>query len=166
MKEIKSKNGFSILVDDDDYEYLNQWKWSAKKERNSIYAISSQKINGKFKSIRMHRILMDNPKSMIDHKDCNGLNNQKSNLRLTDYIKNGQNRRPNKGHKYKGVIKKGHKYISNIQVNNKRVYIGTFKTEEDAAIAYNKAADKYFQENSRINIIDKLPISYKIMSLV
>jgi hypothetical protein len=168
MKEIKLRKSDKVaLVDDEDYEYLSQFRWYCTHERHCYYAVSFKHINGYSVPLRMHRLILNAPRgTMIDHIDHNGLNNQKNNLRFVNYIQNGQNRQPNKGYKYKGVNSFNGKYEAKIQYNNKKIYLGTFETEEEAALAYNDAALKYFGEYAHLNIIKTLPFMYKMMSLV
>lgn len=166
MREIQLTRGGVALVDDDDYDNLMQYKWRYVKQKTCHYASTNPKINGKFVTLIMHRLIMNAPPGvMVDHIDCNGLNNQKSNLRFANYKQNGMNRRPNKGHKYKGVRISGKKFNAAITYNKKIMYLGTFDNREDAAQAYNEAAIKYHGSFARLNVIEKLPMQYRIMML-
>jgi hypothetical protein len=156
MKEIKLTQDKIALVDDDDFEYINQFKWYAGKYPNTFYA---QRNLGKVK-IRMHREIMktqleNNIGKIIDHIDGNGLNNQKNNLRICTRAENGRNRHTiNNSSGYLGVSKSGKKWKPTIKVNKKTIYLGYFKDKKDAAKAYNEAAIKYHGEFARPNIID------------
>ena len=166
MKEIKlSKYGknsgkYVTYVDDEDFEYLNQWSWSVVKNKTTYYAVrtvvSSQCER---KCIRMHRLVINaQSNKFVDHKDRNGLNNQKSNLRFCNRSQNMSNRTPCGVSKYLGVIivydRYGNRYIkARIKSCGVTTYLGTFKTEEDAANAYNIAALKYHKEFANLNII-------------
>jgi hypothetical protein len=167
MKEIKLTHDKVALVDDEDYDNLMQYKWRCVKQKTCYYVTAHPKVDGKFITLIMHRFIMNAAKgTMIDHSDCNGLNNQKSNLRFASYAENGRNRRPNKKHKYKGVTKsKNNTYIASLCYNGKRIKLGTFNTPEYAAMAYNEGALKYFGEFARLNIIERLPIHYRLMML-
>jgi hypothetical protein len=89
MKEIKIKKGIVTQVDDEDFEYLNQFQWF----NHYGYVVRMEKINGKNKTIRMHREIMKTPDSLVvDHIDHNTLNNQKSNLRNCSSRENVMNR--------------------------------------------------------------------------
>lgn len=148
MKVIKTSKKEEIKVDDEDYEFLNQFKWCI----DNGYARSS--VNSKI--VYMHRLLMNNPlgKVCIDHIDRNKLNNQKSNLRVCTYSQNAHNCKDysnKKTSKYKGVYNKGNSYVSRISFEGKRIYLGSFKTEKEAAKIYNKAAKKYYGEYANLN---------------
>lgn len=140
MKEIKLTKNKVALVDDADYECLNQVKWYAFKTGNTYYA--ARRFNKKV--LLMHRVIMNAETGLeVDHKDHYGLNNQRSNLRICTRKQNRQNQTPFGKSKYLGVSIKG-KYIqAAINVNGKRLHLGYFKTEEEAAIAFDVAAKKY-----------------------
>lgn len=156
MKIIKLSKKYETIVDDEDYEYLNQWKWYTFKSRpNLIYV--TRRINNK--TIYLHRFILNitNKNTIIDHIDGNPLNNQKSNLRICTQSENMQNARKHKNcsSKYKGVCwdKNRNKWIVNLDINKKRIHIGRFNLEKDAALAYNKAATKYFGSFAKLNEI-------------
>ena len=143
MKRIKLTQGKFALVSDEDYEYLNQWKWFAHKGYTTFYAIRhSLTINKKRTLIYMHRVIAErmgikNP----DHIDRNGLNNQRNNLReaTKSQQRANQNLRSNNTSGYKGVCwhKKAKKWVAQIRVNKKYIYLGLFTNIKDAARAYN-----------------------------
>jgi hypothetical protein len=156
MKKLKLSQGKVALVDDEDYEWLNQWKWFAHKDCNTYYAGRSEKINGSRKQIWMHRAIMNTPVGLeVDHIDHNGLNNQRSNLRNCTQSQNHMNQSNMGKSKYKGVsffTKKKYKQVrANICVCGSPIYLGSFLTEEEAALAYNEAAKKYFGEFALLN---------------
>ena len=162
MKEIKLTQGKVALVDDVDYDVLNQFKWFAHKggDDNTYYAGRSIKINGNYKQIWMHRIIMETPNNLqVDHIDHNGLNNQRSNLRNCTHHQNHMNLINYGISKYRGVSyfadPIGHKRIKKIRatitLNNKIIYIGLFKTEEEAARAYDAKAKELFGEFANLN---------------
>jgi hypothetical protein len=83
MMLMQLNNGYVTKVDDDDFKWLNQWTWYAKPSAYTIYACRSNYNKGDPKTIRMHRLIMHCPDDKeIDHKDGDGLNNQKSNLEI------------------------------------------------------------------------------------
>ena len=156
MKEIILTQGKVALVDDDDYEYLNQWKWQAVKAPHTFYAARGMKRNGRWSSEKMHRLMFDIPAGMeIDHINHNGLDNRRSNLRIVTKQQNSLNVRAFGSSKYLGVCvyeKNGHRYIvAHIKHNGKNIHIGHFPTEEAAALAYNELAAKYHGEYANLN---------------
>ena len=156
MKEIKLTQGKFAQVDDSDFEYLNQFKWQAAKDKNTFYAVRTigQKKGETKRRISLHRIIMNTPERLeVDHIDHNGLNCQKSNLRNCTHLENGKNlMRINGACKFKGVHINRCKYITaHIRVNNKSLHLGTFKNEHDAAIAYDNASIKYYGEYGLTN---------------
>lgn len=163
MKEIKLTQGKVALVDDEDFEYLNQFKWCAVISKNTFYAIrSGSKKRGEEPrtNIKMHRAILKltNPKNICDHKDNNGLNNQKSNLRIATPLQNQMNSTPRKNaiSKYKGVTfkKSKNRWEARIMLNGKNINIGTFKDEIECAKAYDKKAKELFKEFAYINFKD------------
>ena len=103
----------------------------------------------------MHRYIMKPTNELVvDHRDCDGLNNQRSNLRVCSVAQNAMNQRKKaSASKYKGVwLTKGvRKFGASIKIQQKRIYLGCFKTLEDAARAYDIAAKIYFGEFARPN---------------
>jgi len=155
MKEIKLSQGKVALVDDEDYEYLNQWKWYAHKNGNTYY-VNRDVRHGRYREkISMHRFIMNTPKKLqVDHIDHNGLNNQKNNLRNCTRSQNQRNKIASlKSSKYLGVSKRDNSYKAIITDNGKKYYLGTFHSEIEAAASYNEAAKKYHKEFANLNKI-------------
>ena len=154
MKEIKLSQGKVAIVDDEDFERLNQYGWYAQKgRRDNWYAAKKDKqVNGRQKVIWMHREILSVPEEFYtDHVDGNGLNNLKSNLRLATNQENMQNKKqPHRNNKLgiKGVHwnKREEKFVAHIQFNNKRIHLGYFNVLGDADSDYRKAEEKYFGE--------------------
>lgn len=158
MKEIKlNKEGYVALVDDEDFDYLNQFHWlMVQNGKNNIYAkrnLSWKKGSGRKRQVYMHREILNFPKGMsIDHKDFNGLNNQKSNLRICTHAQNMWHNISKAVSGYKGVYyNQNHSILAKIKVNNIVIHLGSFKTEEDAARAFDEAAIKYRGEFASLN---------------
>lgn len=158
MKIIPLSQGKVALVDDEDFEYLNQWKWYAHKSGNRWYAVrNGYRGSSKRVFIRMHRIIMNPCLTMeVDHIDHNGLNNQRRNLRIVTRYQNGQNSRSGMGRglsKYKGVswYVKTNKWRVRTFVKGRYFHIGYFVSEVEAAKAYDVAALKYFGEYACTN---------------
>ncbi len=140
MKEIPLTQGQVALVDDDDFEKICQFKWCAAKYTHLFYATSRYRDEeGKYKNIKMHRLILNaKPNEIVDHIDGNGLNNQKSNLRIVSRRQNAQNRHRPKSSQYPGVYwnKEKQKWNARINYGHKCVRLGYFKNEIDAFRAY------------------------------
>jgi len=143
--------GLSFTVDDEDYEYLNQFNWVFKKTKRGRGQIQA--------SISPHRLIMKPSASniVVDHIDCNILNNNKSNLRLCKQAENTRNRGKAKGVNtsiYKGVKKSGGAgWHASIGINSRQTYIGAFETEIEAAQAYNVSASFFYKEFANLNLV-------------
>lgn len=154
MKEIKLTRGEVALVDDSDFNFLNQWKWHVRQGHNTRYAV---RVVTKRHTVSMHRVIMQVYRKdlLIDHIDLNGLNNQKNNLRICDKFQNAKNRRPRKNgsSKYLGVswCKTSKKWIAQININKKIVHLGRFSSEEEAAKAYDHRARLNHKEFANLN---------------
>jgi len=150
-------------VDDEDFEFLNKYRWSLSKHNDLSYAHRSMKIIGSKKRIcvSLHREVLGlkhGDKRQVDHKDRNGLNCQKHNLRITTASQNAANQRKQIAKTssiYKGVCwcKSRKRWVALIRINGKRKSLGRFKKEIDAAIAYNKKAEEVFGEFALVNIL-------------
>jgi hypothetical protein len=159
MKEIILTQGKVALVDDEDYDFLMQWKWYALHSHKDIYYARRNRyftVDGvrKHTVVFMARAIMNPPANMqVDHIDHNPLNNQKSNLRICCYLENNRNasKRINASTQYKGVLHVGNRIRAYIGINNKNKHLGSFKTEEDAARAYDKKAKELFGEFANLN---------------
>jgi hypothetical protein len=142
--EIPLTQGFVALVDPEDYDVLSKCKWHAAKNGNTVYA--KRGLNSK--TIFMHRAVIEcKTGDEIDHIDGNGLNNQKSNLRVASPRVNQQNQHVNKKSGYTGVYRtKYGRFKAFIQIKGKTRYIGYFFNEVDAHnryLAFARAADAY-----------------------
>jgi len=156
MKEIPLTQGKAALVDDEDFDRINAFKWYASKTKGSLYARRKTKRKGKETIHYMHRVIMCAGNSVeVDHRDRNGLNNQRHNLRVCDHQQNQRNRDTMKNNKsgLKGVSwhKIMNKWRAVIQYNGRQLVIGYFLTKEEAATAYDKKATELFGEFAKLN---------------
>jgi hypothetical protein len=133
------------LVDNEDFERLTQHNWGCEKKSNNVRRHNSTSTFISLASAVLQTTMM------VDHKDRNGLNNQKYNLRICTYSQNMRNRKKgsNGTSKYKGVsfIKRDQCWLAQHMCNR----LGRFKIEEDAARAYDEAARKDFGEFACLN---------------
>ena len=160
MKEIKLNKGKVSLVDDADYDYLNQFKWKANNFNGKFYAVRTFMISkGNQSIVLMHRdIMKPNKGFVIDHVDGDTLNNLKDNLRICTHGENLRNQKINKNNKsgFKGVYfcKQRNKFRAEIKKDRQKYFLGLFIDPKDAASAYNKAAIKFHGEFAHLNKID------------
>ncbi len=156
MKYIILSCGTKSIVDNEDFEKINQWKWQLSSKG---YAHKNKpKLYGKRGKLLLHHIVMKPPSGMvIDHINGNTLDNRKSNLRICTISQNLRNKKIGKNNTtgYKGIYwnKKNLKWQTNIGVNGKSIHIGVYQNKIDAARAYNKASVKYFGEFARLNVL-------------
>lgn len=158
MKTIPLTKGKRALVDDGDYERLSAFKWYAsfKPASRSFYAERhrprSERNKGQPKIISMSEDLLGRrPGLIVDHRNRNTLDYQRTNLRWATRAQNQQNAtRPSKLG-IKGVRLMWKRFQAFITVNKKRIHLGTFDRPEEAAQAYNHAAQSHFGEFARLN---------------
>lgn len=157
MKVIPLTQSKVALVDDRDYDFLSAFKWVAQKEEKTWYAAKRVWIGNKWTLALMHRMILGFPKIEVDHRDGNGLNNQRDNLRIATKGQNQHNRRLGKNNKsgFKGVYPRHGKWFSQISCNNVQRHLGSFDRAEDAAKAYDAEAIKLFGEFARTNFTHK-----------
>lgn len=144
-------NKHEVIVDDDAFVWASQMNWTIDRSGNTFYA---RNVKG-----RLHRLVMGitDPMVLIDHKNGNGLDNRKSNLRRCSVAENNRNciKEPGKTSSFKGVSWKSSrkKWQAQIKVNGIVKYLGLFDNERNGAIAYNEAAQKYHGDFALLNQI-------------
>jgi hypothetical protein len=148
-KQIPLTKGKFALVDDEDYESLNRYKWCITK----VYASRGVSIKNKNHIILMHRVIVNAPPNMqVDHINGDPLDNRKCNLRICTHAQNIHNQKPRKcGNRtsgFKGVSRdrRNGKWRARIHVADQEYWLGVFENERDAAAAYNEAARRYHGE--------------------
>jgi hypothetical protein len=152
--------GYEAVIDEADLEIISQFSWFSCPSSTVNYAKASVPLHLRdrwpTKIVAMHQVIMDvKDGRRIDHKDRNGLNCRRSNLRFATNSQNCANRvwpRSTKT-KYRGLAPVGKRWAARIQLNRKMIHIGVFDTEKDAAIAYNEAAKKLHGEFAVLNSI-------------
>ena len=149
MKKIPLTRGKYALVDNEDFEYLNQWKWHTTKLGYAIRTDSKGIVGGKPKNsvVYMHRVIMDTPKGFVtDHINSNKLDNRKKNLQV---CKQGMNvakksNQSNNTSGYRGVTfnKRKGKWMARFTLGNKTWFLGYHLNPEYAAKLYDKTASR------------------------
>lgn len=162
MKRIPLTQGIFTVVDNDDYEKINQHKWHVLKGNYTFYAVRKTSRKEGSKMIFMHReILGLQPGDGIttDHRDHNGLNNRSNNIRTCTKGENAMNAHPwkTKASRFKGIRpgRTGKGWCARIKFQGKMTHIGTFDTEIEAAEAYDRVAIELFGEFALINFPKK-----------
>jgi hypothetical protein len=163
-KELALTLGYRAIVDDEDFERLSKFRWFALREPDGrVYAGCRMPEHGKT-LVRLHRYLLGlkpHDGRVVDHRDSDGLNNQKSNLRECTQLNNNHNRRKQAGQRhsrFKGVSWhiRNNRWIAAIRKmsdgKSKSVHLGYFKDEMLAAQAYDAAAREHHGEFARLNL--------------
>ena len=157
-KEIPLSQGRVAMVDDEDFERLNQHKWCVHQKDGIYYALRHfTKSNGKKTMKFMHREILELGDHIpcVDHIDRDGLNNRRNNLRLATNSQNFMNKiaHRNASSAFKGVRwhKRDNVWTAQITLNKKYVHIGQFRDEMEAARAYDRKAKELFGEYARLN---------------
>jgi len=150
--KISLSRGKSSIIDDEDFPKICGHAWMANTNNGSNwYAVA--KIDGKM--VKMHHIIMGRHDEDFDHKDGDGLNNRKINLRPCTSAQNGWNRRKikKKSSKFKGVhyCRRDKCFRSYIVFHGKKIFAGCFKDETEAAKSYDKKARELYGEFCRTN---------------
>ena len=159
MREISLTQGKIAFVDDDDYEAVSQYRWHAHRVRPGLtwYAVTNKPRSQGKGTIRMHILLMgiDPEGRQIDHKNGDGCDNRRSNLRWATYVEQRRNSglgcRNTTGFKGVSFDKTRGKYEAKTKTDGRFLHLGRFATAEEAARAYDRAAREHFGEYARTN---------------
>ncbi len=156
MREIKLTQGKVTLVNDEDFEWLNQFTWHAHWDGYNWYARRHLPRNGGYgPTVGMHRVILNVAENAeVDHRDGDSLNNVRSNLRVCTHGQNMMNSKAIRGaSRFKGITwnKSNRRWKARISIAGMSKYLGCFESEEDAAIAYNLAAKTLHGDFARIN---------------
>lgn len=152
MKEIPLTRGLTTLIDDEDFDWLSQWNWHAHPTAGGNF-YARKKRDGR---VFLHNLLITAPDGLrVDHRNANGLDNRRSNLRLATRQENGRNRKlgSNSRSGFKGVTWRAdkEKWVASITTSDKRLHLGYFPDLREAAAAYDAAADAHFGEFAHLN---------------
>jgi hypothetical protein len=155
MKSILLTNGDVALIDDQDYDRVAEFKWFKWSPYKGIWYACRTEKGRERKLILMHRFIINvlDPSRMIDHRDGNGLNNTRSNLRECSHLENMRNRKMHSNNKsgYRGVWRFKRWFRAGIQLNGKRISLGYFDDAIEAAKAYDAKATELFGEFASLN---------------
>lgn len=161
MKAIPLTQGKVALVDDRDYRRVIAFRWYARQDKKTgIWYASRQEPTGlekpRQRTIRLHRFITDAPLGTeVDHKNRDGLDDRRQNLRVTDKAGNQRNRGRQKNNTsgFKGVVRhhRGNRWVAQLKLSGQLLYLGCFKEKTEAAAAYDRAALKYHGEFAKTN---------------
>jgi hypothetical protein len=154
-KIIALTQGKETIVDDEDFEHLNQWKWNCNKYGYAVRTIP--KTNGK--NMWMHREIMNTPAGFqTDHINGNKRDNRRENLRICTASENRANNplRMDNTSGFKGVSWDivHEKWNAKLAFQGRRINLGFFSSAIEAAQVYDKALRKFFGDFARVNFID------------
>ena len=166
MKRIGLTQGLFALVDDEDFDWLNKYKWAADvRSDKQKYALRRDKQG---KTIRMHRDIMSVADGLVvDHINYNGLDNQRHNLRVCTVQQNSANSRPRSRNTtgYKGLtfVDKNKKWYVRMTVKGETKCLGYYKWKHKAAEVFNENALKFNGEFAHLNKIIEEEIAIEFM---
>ena len=172
---VETKNKYfpgkhTIIIDSEDWDKVKEHRWCILGMR-CPYTVTSMPhpdggwfinpTDGRRRTrrtpLKLHHFIMGKPQKglVVDHINHNGLDNRKDNLRFVTKAQNGQNSRSHRdsASAYKGVswFTRANKWGARIKDKNKRIFLGYFTCEHDAALAYNKKAKELFGEYALLN---------------
>lgn len=164
--ETKKYGAKEVLFDDKDYHLIKDYVWHIRYDKGNFYARCNIWVNGKRKSPKIHRIILgisNKPRPHVDHKNRNGLDNRRCNLRIATHSENasniGKNSRNTTGYKGVFLYKEPHqnagKFTATTKCKDKVIHGGYFNTAIEAAVRYNEIALQYHGEFAFLNKIDK-----------
>jgi hypothetical protein len=165
MALVELTQGKVAVIDTADISLIREYKWSAHhnfRRAHVWYAITQVRCQ----TVSMHRLILNAPSDLkVDHKDGDGLNNRRSNIRLVTDAQNCFNRTLRRDNQsgFKGVSfhARTGKWNTRIQRNGRQQSLGLFDSPEDAARAYDSAALELFGEFARPNFSYSAPADYQ-----
>lgn len=138
--------GLESVIDSADVQLVTGRRWYAEQKRNRItYARSASWVGGKAKMVGLHNLIISGAQC-VDHRNGDGLDNRRANLRAATFADNARNARLRKDNTsgFKGVKRNGSRWNGQIRVGGKRLHLGSFATPEEAHAAYRLAAVQHF----------------------
>lgn len=162
-KQIPLSRGKFALVDDTDFDWLNQWEWCATAGGYAMRRVTN--ADGSSTYIYMHRLITGAGENVFaDHINHDTLDNRRCNLRIATPGESMRNIRARQGRSsvFKGVTLTKGRWLARIQIDGRTVPLGVFLTQRDAALAYNEAAIRLHGEFAHLNDLSILPIDQDI----
>ena len=140
--------GMMTVIDVEDYPLVSKYKWRViGTKAKKFYAEAGRNRD----RILMHRLILGiTDRLEVDHKDGDGLNNRRKNIRPSTRSQNNMNRKSWTG-RYKGVVAIAPQFQAFIRKDHRKIYLGLYKTAEEAAMAYDVAAREYHGEFASLN---------------
>jgi hypothetical protein len=158
FRRIYLGEGEWTIVEPQDYYWLNSFKWMVYGNRNKFYVVRNKIVApNTTRSVYMHRLMMNPPPGLlVDHRNGDSLDNRRANLRLATCSQNVQNspkRNIKTTSRFIGVYleKERGLWVVRITHQGKKIWLGRFDNEIEAAKAYDEAARKYHGEFARLN---------------
>lgn len=163
--ELELDNGFKTIIDVEDYDLIKPYKWFVHKSRDIGSLYVKTRINSK--DVRLHRFIMGvfDSQVEVDHGNHDTFDNRKSNLRICTRQQNQFNRSKQGNNKYKGIYSRSHKWVSQINFNG-NIYLGTYETDREAALAYDYASRLLHKDFGCRNFSDETEIPDYIIKSV
>jgi hypothetical protein len=154
--QLQLSQGLIALVSPEDSPLLSGFSWAVSGKLPRLYAYRSIRENGKKGVIYLHRLVARaTDGDVVDHINGNTLDDRRENLRLCNHAENLRNRGPQSGRAFKGIRPSGSRWSASIQINRRRIQLGVFDTEIEAAQVYDDAAAKYFGEFAWFNFPER-----------
>ena len=162
VREVPLSRGYVALIDAADWPLVSQHRWYSEIKDRTKYARTTRFSGQNRIYVYMHRLIVGEPAGLqVDHRDGNGLNNRRSNLRVATGSQNQMNKgaMPNSTSPFKGVSWNSNagKWAAVIRKNRKNYYLGLFVDEAKAARRYDDAARVMFGEFARLNFSEPEP---------
>jgi hypothetical protein len=156
-RTIPLTKGYSATIDADDYEFVSSWKWCARVHGRTVYAARASRYCGRHHIVYLHRMLMlPGHDEQVDHISGDGLDNRRCNLRIASNAQNQHNRTRTFGcSRYKGVYwyKRYGCWRAQIKSEQFGRFLGYYRDEVDAALAYDLAAIATFGPYAALNFL-------------